>query len=110
MGSRFWRKSKYTEKSPTCPFIRSLGSFVVFGGLEIAGPAESHRWAGYQTARTQEGPKAEEERNSNMNQKFCKQFSSRGSLTHYLSMDETPKHQTAALGGKRAEQRLSADS
>ena len=53
-GPGFWRKDKYTERSPTFAFTRSLGSFVVFGGLEIRGQAESHRWAGYQAAKTYE--------------------------------------------------------
>ena len=41
-----------------------------------------------------------EERNAKKNQKFCKQFSSRYSLTYQLSMGGTLKHKTES-GSRR---------
>jgi len=38
VGPRFWRKGKEVhEKRPTFNLTRSLGSFVLFGGLEMRG-------------------------------------------------------------------------
>lgn len=98
-GPGFWRKDKYTERSPTFAFTRSLGSFVVFGGLEKEAKQKVTGGLAIKQLRLMR-QKSEEERNVKKSQKFCKQFSLRCLLTHHLSVDETPKHQTESSTGR----------
>lgn len=81
------------------PSLGCLGSFVLFGGLEMGESAESHRYVGMKELGLMKAM-SEKESNEKKSQKFCKQFSSRSLLTPHLSVVKTPKHQRQSLTGR----------